>query len=77
VPIPICVPVTDGIVRNRTPVPSFDLSQDCHQVVRNRLAAFTCVLNFNSFRGYRVGKVRLALRAVEVVRGVKVKLLMR
>jgi hypothetical protein len=40
------------------------LGWDCLQIVRKRLQAFTCVLNFDGFQGYRPGKVRLALRAV-------------
>jgi hypothetical protein len=47
--------------RNQTLLPSLDLSQDCLQISRNRLWGLYCVLNFDGFQGYCLGKVRLAL----------------
>jgi hypothetical protein len=51
-------------------MPFFNLSQDCLQIIRNRLPAFACVPNFDGFHGYRIGKIRLARRAVDLMRGV-------
>jgi hypothetical protein len=64
------VSVADEKAGNRTLVPFLDLSQDCLQIIRNRFATFTCVMNFDGFHGHRVGKIRLARRAVDLVREV-------
>ena len=66
-PSAVCVPVADEEVGNRALVPFLNLSQNCLQIIRNRLPAFASVLDCFGFHSHRVGKIRLARRAVDLV----------
>jgi len=51
------VPIADNEAGNRALMPSFDLAQDCLQVVPHGLHTFAGVPDFDGLDGHRVGEI--------------------